>query len=368
MEKENNKVSNQQLAAKKYIEENDIEKIVSEMLNSLVHEKAKQPVVYMIKYLAGLLNEEERKQNGLVIPDPYPKGRPIVKFPNLERTNSSCLLKKHLNKNLWNQLKYYKTKHGGNIMNIIKLGENSSEEKIGCVLTDGESLTTFKSLFGPIIAEVHKLDYELPSGISHSSNDITNLVRNNLNQAAEPFKPPHDFRLRSGNATNDSFPYFERISDRINNLKLSFSRNLQDTPFPCIMSSDKRSYVESLIIKSINSLQTDKLITEGKFFNYKENEQEIKDILREINFYESLMKNAEMQQGWPDNRQVFTNEDRSLFILINFIDHLQVVFNFSNDKFEKKEETSKSKKIYIFKNIFLIFRLYFTRKRIHKVL
>jgi len=341
MEKDNNKVSNQQLAAKKYIEENDVEKIVSEMLNSLVHEKAKQPVVYMIKYLAGLLNEEERKQNGLIIPDPYPKGRPIVKFPNFDRTNSNCLLKKHLNKNLWNQLKYYKTKHGGNIMNIVKLGESSPEEKIGCVLTDGESLSTFKGLFGPLIAEVHKFDCELPSGISHSSNDITNLVRNNLNHGNEPFKPLHDFRLRSGNATNDSFPYFERISDRINDLKLSFSRNLQDVPFPCIMSSDKRSYVENLIIKSINSLQTDKEIPEGRFLNYTENEKEIKDILTEINFDENILKNAEMQHGWPDNRQVFTNDDRTLYILINFIDHLQIIFNFPKDKLEKKGELSK---------------------------
>jgi hypothetical protein len=341
MEKESNKVSNQQLAAKKYIEENDIEKIVSEMLNSLVHEKAKQPVVYMIKYLAGLLNEEERKQNGLVIPDPYPKGRPIVKFPNLEKTSSNCLLKKHLTKNLWNQLKYYKTKHGGNIMNIIKLAENSSEDRIGCVLTDGESLSTFKGLFGPIIAEIHKLDYEIISGISPGSNVISNLVQTNLNQP-EPLKPSHDFRIRSGNASNDSFPYFERISEKINKMKFSFSRNLQEVPFPSIMSSEKRTHVESLVSKAINSLQTDKLLSEGKLLNYKDNENEIKEILKEIQFDDNFLKHAEMNQGWPDSRHVFTTEDKSIFILINFVDHLQIVFNFSKDTLasNKKEELS----------------------------
>lgn len=45
---ENNKVQNQQLQAKKYIEEHDLEKIVSEMLNSVVYEKSKQPIVYMV--------------------------------------------------------------------------------------------------------------------------------------------------------------------------------------------------------------------------------------------------------------------------------------------------------------------------------
>ena len=83
MDPSQTKVSNQQLLAKKYIEENDIERIVSEMLNSLVHERVKQPLVYMIKFLAGLMTEEERASNGLVIPEPFPKGKPIAKFPYL---------------------------------------------------------------------------------------------------------------------------------------------------------------------------------------------------------------------------------------------------------------------------------------------
>ena len=44
-----NRVQNQQLQAKKYIEEHELEKIVSEMLNSVVYEKSKQPIIYMVK-------------------------------------------------------------------------------------------------------------------------------------------------------------------------------------------------------------------------------------------------------------------------------------------------------------------------------
>ena len=57
MEPGQKKVSNQQLLAKKYIEENDLDRIISEMLNALVHERVKQPLVYMIKFLAGLMSE-----------------------------------------------------------------------------------------------------------------------------------------------------------------------------------------------------------------------------------------------------------------------------------------------------------------------
>ena len=88
------------------------------MLNALVHERVKQPLVYMIKFLAGLMSEEERKQNGLVIPEPFPKGRPIAKFPYLTKDS---LLKKYLSTELFTAIKYKKTKQGGNINNIINL-------------------------------------------------------------------------------------------------------------------------------------------------------------------------------------------------------------------------------------------------------
>ena len=47
---DNNKIQNQQLQAKRYIEEHDLEKIVSEMLNSVVYEKHKQPLLFMVYF------------------------------------------------------------------------------------------------------------------------------------------------------------------------------------------------------------------------------------------------------------------------------------------------------------------------------
>jgi len=43
------RVSSQQVYAKKYIEENGLEVIIGEMLNSLVLDKSKQPIIYMVK-------------------------------------------------------------------------------------------------------------------------------------------------------------------------------------------------------------------------------------------------------------------------------------------------------------------------------
>ena len=77
---------------------------------------------------------EERKNSNIIIPDPFPKGKPVVQFPILEKTAESSL-KKHLNMTIWNKIKYNKTKYGGGVMNVVKSSINA---RVGVVLTDSD--------------------------------------------------------------------------------------------------------------------------------------------------------------------------------------------------------------------------------------
>lgn len=70
----------------------------------------------------------------MIIPDPFPKGKPVVQYPALENTPES-VLKKHLNMTIWNKIKYNKTKHGGTVMNVVKPSDTA---KVGVVLTDSD--------------------------------------------------------------------------------------------------------------------------------------------------------------------------------------------------------------------------------------
>lgn len=264
---ENAKVSNQQLLTKKYIEEYELEKIISEMLNSLVHEKSKQPIVYMIKYLAGLLTETERQNNHLVIPEPYPKGKPIVKFPDIDKEENKSLVKKHLNKNIWNSLKYNKTKHGGNIMNMTKLGENSENDKVGIILTDGDCMSAFSPLLEPLIADLH-----------------------NYNEKRE-------FQQRSmHHGSTNALPQtvIERISDKVNYFRVSYSRNLCDMPYSSIITNEKRCTVENALSKEVENLMTENVIRQVSYIKLKGNEEKANEILKYISFDQNWMKLAEL--------------------------------------------------------------------------
>ena len=298
MEPGQKKVSNQQLLAKKYIEENDLDRIISEMLNALVHERVKQPLVYMIKFLAGLMSEEERKQNGLVIPEPFPKGRPIAKFPYLTKDS---LLKKYLSKELFTAIKYKKTKQGGNINNIIKLCETLPDDQIGCQITDGDCLETFKDLLIPIINEYHNIDREY----EYQKNEAT------INQ--------------------NSFPFSSSTYKNINKFTFQVSRNIKDTPYDIICSNDKLEYVSNELVKDIQSLIDSKNLPQLKYITYsKETITQWDRILNYIDYKDDLKSKLQQRNNWPNHRGIYYLEDLSMIILINFSEHLQ--FYCSYDK------------------------------------
>lgn len=268
----NNKVSSSQIEAKKFIEENDLEKIISEMMNSIVYEKPKQPIVYMIKYLSGLLNDEERKMYNLIIPEPYPKGRPIVKFPNLENIDNP--LKEILTKNLWPNIKYKKTKFGGTVNNLIKISELNRSEKNGILLSDGDCLNTFDSLVIPIINKVNKI----PTG--------------NL----------EEFMASKVQTNSSHFPYNDKIYENLKVLRISYSRNLQDFGFSSIINEKNRSNVENLAKKAIANLINEKILPDnGKWLNLKENEisanELLKTTLHDYEDFENILNSGEMKKG-----------------------------------------------------------------------
>lgn len=307
-QRENKKVSTQQILARTYIEENEIERIINEMLNSLVHERVKNPVIYMIKYLAGLITEEERKQNGIIIPGPYPKSQPIAKYPNIDNNNSS-LLKKTLTKSLFNSIKFLKTKHGSNINHILKLSESNPQDTIGCLLTDGDCLPVFHELFTPIITQLHNL-----------KEPQTNFVNDSF--------PMQKTAL--------AFPYCSSIQNKFKSISVSYSRNIKNYPYCNVITGDKRAQVELEIVTALKALMKDKAILEMNHITYNSNQSKWDEILSYVRFDVNWNQKAQMGTGksiiynyyaldWPGNRSIYYTETLSIVILINFNDHFQLI-------------------------------------------
>ena len=141
------------------MEEHQVERIISEMLNSLVHSRDEKPIIFMIKYLATLVTESELFEHGITVKGPVPQRIPIITYPKFTPECDS-LLKKHLTRDIWSNMKKKNTALGGNIQLCLKSGVQNMESKIGVMASDEDAYKSFADLFAPIIKDLHpKFDH-----------------------------------------------------------------------------------------------------------------------------------------------------------------------------------------------------------------
>lgn len=167
--------------SKNIIEDYNLNPIISELYNTLIFERSKQPALFMIRYLINQLNESELSENGIEINENFikPESIPIVKYPILDQ---SGLLKRHLTHTLWNSIKYTKTKYGNKADDII-------EENSNVLVPDPDAYNKYSSLLTPLIQELHEnidlnpMLYSDVTGFSKEVKEIESLneeLMNNL--------------------------------------------------------------------------------------------------------------------------------------------------------------------------------------------
>ena len=228
----------------------------------------------MIKFLAGLMSDEERKENGLVIPEPFPKGKPIAKYPYLTKDS---LLKKYLTKELFNSIKYSKTKQGGNINQVIKIAETLPSDNIGCQITDSDCLVTFKDLFTPIINEYHHI----------TKDNVYNDSRNTT-------------------LTSFSFPFANSTYTNVNKCLFSLSRNVKDSPYEIICSNERREYILTEIKKEIDTQIQSKNLPSMKYITFTKETSEIwNSILQYINYDNDKNEKLQLKLNYPEKRGIY---------------------------------------------------------------
>ena len=325
--KDEDKPNDRQMSAENYLKEHNIEGILAEMINYLLHKKFKSPIVGMIKYLGGLLTEEERKDNGLVIPDPQIDYHPIVKFP---KYNNDCksLLKDCLDNSIFSEISKKISKFGINASNIMRLNEVCPENNIGCFIGDADCLNKFASLYNPIIYKAHNLDINSLKEYTQNNFNLQNLEKNDLK----------DIDI-------SQIPGLIKI-------EFSVSRNLPDSPFVYFLNSENRSE------KVVNSLKPElekvKSIRELKMTE-NPSQKVANSILRSINYDMSFFNAVNPNNNLIQKQRIIYESDVFL-VLVNYCDNLQLTYRmnipsikeFLNSKNNEKKETLNDKFIKCF--------------------
>lgn len=291
MYKGSKKLNKAQAKAEQYVQTHKIEKLISEMVNSLVHTRDKKPIVYMIKYLSNYCTQEELEENGIQVKGPLPQRIPLMNYPDF---GDECthLLKAHLTRDIWSAMKKRATHLGGKIQLCVQAGVYDESEEIGIYATDEEAYKVFDDIFNPIVQDLHP-DYDLKAN-----------YRN-------------EFELVSVSGLQK----MGKLKDRISNIKVSARRNFKDYPFTPMMSTQIKFQVEKKIVETLGEIY-------GQYYQLNKVEEETQQWLNSLGIDISKKKthdNAGINEDWPSGRGVFIDEQKNFVVLVNLEDHVQVV-------------------------------------------
>ena len=199
---------------KEYLEKNKIEKMITDMLNSLIHSKdeKEKPIIYLMKYLAMMVPEEELTSNGISVAGPFPRRYPSLIFNDFPQI-SDAIVKKYFQESIWKDFRPKKTKYEGRISHCIHSFYENEKEKIGLYACDSEAYILFAPLFSPILKEIHEIEINPRLTFKH------NYEIQDLNWIKSP-----------------------QLLSCIKQLTISIRRNLEEFPFlPLLDISTKRS-------------------------------------------------------------------------------------------------------------------------------
>lgn len=278
--------TNQQQTPNQYIKEYKLEKITSDMLTSLVHERSTQPIVYMIKYLSNLLSETEKNEAGITIQSSLPSLNLKAKYPDLSLSKS--ILKNILTKSIWSLIKDKETKHGGIIDKILKLSKNNVNDKIGCIITDNDCIPTFKTLFIPIINHIHKININvqdiitetIKEKVTDNEEDKTSREYYTINQLKE--------------LKNNQLENISNVIDSYKSIQYSISRNISDLPFMAIMNNNQMKYSHNTLSSVINTLIKDNEIPLLSCYSLEKDENYCNELIKSIEYNVDYIHQAEL--------------------------------------------------------------------------
>ena len=321
--KESDRPSERQMEAELYLKEYDIQNILTEMINYLLHKRSKNPIIEMIKYLGGLLTEKEREKEKMSIPPPEIDYHPLIDFPNFNKECNS-LLKEYLDMNIFILLKDNISKYGMNLGNVIRVNEVYPKNNIGVMIGDADCLKKFRDLFSPIICKVHNLD----------KNELKFFTENNFN------------------LNNLKFDDIKKINlddiKGLNKITFSISRNLSDEPFVCFLNIENRT--ENILKKLDDELKNKKIYKYSELNEFDNNKIKISELLDEINFDFDFWNAVNLKDNLVQkNRKIYCNKDKSSMVLINYCDNFQFIKSMiiNEDKEKKEERKTTTNEIFI---------------------
>lgn len=217
----------------------------------------------------------------------------------LESDTCKALLKKHLTKDVFEELKDKKTALGGTLADCIRSGCENLDSSVGIYACDPEAYTVFAPVLDPVVKDYHHIPEK--KKIHHPSPDFGNLDKVKFEDLDPDGKYVLSTRIRVG-------------------------RSHAGFPFPPILTKEQREEMEHKTVEALNTMTED---LQGAYHAIADMDQDTKDQLTNEHFLfndsDRFLKSAGGYNNWPTGRGIFYNEAKSFLVWVNEEDHLRVI-------------------------------------------
>ncbi|CAJ0583855.1 unnamed protein product, partial [Mesorhabditis spiculigera] len=209
------------------------------------------------------------------------------------------LLKKHLTRQVVDDLKERKTALGANLLDVIQSGVANLDSGVGVYAPDAESYTTFKELFDPIIEEYHngfKPDQKQPD---------TDLGESKVGELTD----------------------LDPEGKYINSTRIRCGRSLAGFPFnPCLTEANYLE-MEKTVRNIFDNLKEGELA--GSYYPLDGMTKEVQTQLIADHFLfkegDRFLQAANACRFWPKGRGIYHNKDKTFLVWVNEEDHLRII-------------------------------------------
>lgn len=210
--------------------------------------------------------------------------------------NSKSLLKKHLTKEIFDNLKDLKTSSGSTLVDCINSGVQNEKSGVGVYAADSECYSTFKELFDPIIREYHKLG----SG-----------------EAKHP-------ALNFGNSS--SLPNLDPEGKFVISTRCRTARSFSVIPLNAKMTKEHYMQLESMVEKATATFDGE---LKGTYHSLSKMDPSFQKQLIEDHFLfkdkDPYLEEANAMNFWPHGRGIFLSDNRKFLIWCGEEDHLRII-------------------------------------------
>ncbi|XP_076047030.1 arginine kinase Scy s 2-like [Oratosquilla oratoria] len=218
-------------------------------------------------------------------------------FQKLElSTETKSLVKKHLTREVFQQLKGRRTKNGGTLADVIRTGAEHTHVMTGAFVPEPEGYQVFALLLDPIIDDCH-------FGGQSARN-----------------QPPPEF---------GDLKFFENLDPEghyIVSTRVRCGRNLEGFPFHPCLTEDQYEEIERTIKVAMESLEGELATT---YYPLSEMDEDQKQKLIDDHYLfhgkDVSLETAGAYRLWPTGRGIFMNQAKTFLVWCNEEDQLRII-------------------------------------------